>query len=71
MFRAEYGLSAREIFRLTWREFRVMFNHAFTRDTKADEKFDWNAALDRSVGREPASNRITMSIDEFMKGQSG
>ncbi len=71
-FRQQYGMKPHEVFDLTWREFRTLFDHVFTRDEEAsppEETYDWNAALDKAVGREPASSRVKMSVEEFMKGQ--
>ena len=68
-YRTQIGATAGDIFKMTWREFRVLFDHFFTEDPVADEpeEFDWESALDRSIGRETSSSRIPMSLEDFMK----
>jgi len=72
-FRSEYGLTARQIFKMSWREFRVLFQNVLKPKGEEDdseesgEPFDINAAFDRSQGREVASSTIKMSLEDYQQ----
>ncbi len=65
-FQREYGIGVKDIFVMSWRRFRVLFEIVFTREEGEQEK-DWNAALDRVSGRETPSHTQKMSLEEFKR----
>jgi len=53
---------------MSWRRFRVLFDLAFKPAVEEDEpEEDWNAALDRAVGRETPSQVTKMDLADFQK----
>ena len=64
---------------MPWRRFRVFIDERLGEPEEEElyppiaaqqQKFDWNAELDRAMGKEPPRRRNIMTIDEYMAGGS-
>lgn len=69
-FRSEYGLTAKDIFKMSWREFRILFQNVLKPEdeddaSESEKPFDINAAFDKAQGREPASSTIRMTLEDY------
>jgi hypothetical protein len=61
----EYGIGVKDIFKMSWRRFRVLFDAVFT--TNTEEEFDWNAELDKAIGRQTPTNVQKMDLAEYQE----
>lgn len=76
-FQREFGIDVKGIFAMPWRRFRLLINDALQRASDDDDGVyppmsalaadpDWNAELDRSLGKEPPRNRHVMTLEEYL-----
>lgn len=68
--RQTYGTTLQDIWGMTWREFRVLFDATFSERASAEpesDEFDWNEALDKATGRETPQTVRKTDIKTFME----
>lgn len=66
-FKKMYGMSAQDVFAMSWRSFRNIIDQDFLRHLdKRSEYPDWQRDLDRQIGRETPTAVRRMTLDDFM-----